>query len=235
MPEGTPITAPLAGVVTGINAPDGSLPAWGAVVTYKLTTPYNSVATHIAFLHLSSIAAGIKVGSTVSVGTVLGTGGSGPNAAGSQKAALGFAFYNGDYYGYGPTWAQYDGSAALNPTAFLDSLKNSPPVTTPPPTNPPPPVTQTLTVHLAPNADVTALLIKFDSVMTLLNPFNTTGTSDPFSWIAEVGANMWEDLSAFGLRLGFIVVGTYMLLKTCNEFIDYGALVERLSSVVAGI
>src|SRR5258708_5727577 len=139
-PENTPITSPLAGIVSGINAPDGSLPAWGAVVTIKLLVPYNPIADHIAFLHLSSITPGLKIGSSVSVGQVIGVGGSGPHAAGTQKAALGFAFYHGDFYGYGPTWAQYDGKPELNPVPFLVALAV---IGLPPPL----PLTQTITVH----------------------------------------------------------------------------------------
>lgn len=246
VPEGTPITAPLAGVVTGINAPDGSLPAWGAVVTIKLTVPYNSVATHIAFLHLSALASGLSVGSSVSAGQVIGVAGSGPNAAGSQKAALGFAFYNGDYYGYGPSWAQYDGSSQLNPVAFLNGLAKS--GTPPPPTSgtktpPGAPITQTITAHLAPSADVTALLILLDSIMLVNNPFTVQNTQviggttieDPIAWIAEFGTNLWNDTLAVGLRSVFVVIGGYVILKVMNEFIDYSALVDRFSSVVAAV
>lgn len=125
VPEGTSITSPLSGVVSGINAPDGSMPNWGAVVTIKLSIPYNPIADHIAFLHLTSIAPGLKVGSPISVGQQIGIGGSGgATPTGTQPAALGFAFYHGDYYGYGPTWSQYVGSSQLNPVPFLDSLKN---------------------------------------------------------------------------------------------------------------
>ena len=125
VPDGTPVTSPLAGIVSGINAPDGSMPSWGAVVTIKLSTPYNPIADHIAFLHLTSIAPGLKVGSPVAVGQVVGTAGSGRTTPpGTQPAALGFAFYHGDYYGYGSTWSQYVGSQQLNPVPFLDSLRS---------------------------------------------------------------------------------------------------------------
>jgi hypothetical protein len=209
MPEGSPITTPLSGVVTGINAPDGSLPAWGAVVTIKLSVPYNSVATHIAFLHLTSIASGLHVGSAVSAGQQIGVGGSGPNAAGTQKAALGFAFYNGDAYGYGPSWAQYDGSGQLNPVAFLDSLKKSGIQGGTPPSGTKTPITATITAHLGPNANVTALLIQLDQAMTVLNPFDVqtsgiiggTTITDPISWLADFGTNIWNDMAAVGLRL----------------------------------
>ena len=130
VPEGTPVTSPLSGVVSGINAPDGSMPGWGAVVTIKLSTPYNPVADHMAFLHLTSIAPGLHVGSPVSVGQQIGIAGSGgATPPGTQPAALGFAFYHGDYYGYGPTWSQYVGSPQLNPVPFLDSLKGGAPIT----------------------------------------------------------------------------------------------------------
>jgi len=238
VPDGTPITAPLPGVVSGLNAPDGSLPAWGAVVTIKMTTPYNSVATHYAFLHLSTIAFGIKVGSSISIGTVIGTAGPGPGAAGSQKAALGFALYNGDYYGYGPTWAQYLGSPQLNPVALLNSLKAGS-ATVPPPVAPgggttKPPITKTVTVPLSPNADVTDLLIKFDRMMEITNPFEVGQVStvmglslaDPISWLVAFGNNLWNDALATTLRGGFLVVGGWIILKVFNEFIDYGAAID---------
>ncbi len=244
VPDGTPITSPALGVVSGLNAPDGSLPAWGAVVTIKMITPYNSVATHIAFLHLTTIASGLHVGSQVSVGTVIGTAGSGPSAAGSQKAALGFAFYNGDYYGYGPSWAQYLGSAQLNPVPYLESLKSGKVIIPPPVTGgggvAKPPVTQTITTPLKPNADVTDLLIRFDRMLIINNPFDVQGTTaitglsitDPISWLAQFGVHMWNDALATLLRGMFLVVGGWLMLKVGSEFVDYDALVTGVRSRV---
>lgn len=119
VPDGYAITALLPGTVTGINAPDGSMPAWGAVVTIKLDTPINSIATHTAYLHLASIAPGITKGAHVAAGDLVGYSG-GSRAAGTQKVPVGFALYAGDYYGYGPEWSKYLGNAALNMTSLLD-------------------------------------------------------------------------------------------------------------------
>lgn len=123
VPDGYPITALLSGVVTGINSPDGSVPAWGAAITIKLDQPINSLATHTAYIHLSSIASGLAVGSRVNAGDVIGYSG-GARAAGTQKVPIGFALYAGDIYGYGPQWSQDLGNASLNPTSVLDAAKN---------------------------------------------------------------------------------------------------------------
>ena len=56
VPDGVPITALASGVVSGINAPDGSHPAFGQVVTVKLDTPLNPIADHMAYLHLNQIS-----------------------------------------------------------------------------------------------------------------------------------------------------------------------------------
>lgn len=243
VPDGTAVTAPLAGVVSGINAPDGSTPAWGYVVTIRLTTPYNSVADHIAFLHMSSIAPGLHVGMPVQVGQLLGTAGSGQSTPpGTQPAALGFAFYHGDYYGYGTTWSQYVGSPQLNPVPFLDALKKNSPITPIPPTATNAPiasekknltslVTSPVVTGLSPNADVTQLLISLDQTMIIENPFASAplNTSDPIGWITEVGGSAWLDSVAIGLRLLFLVVGGFILLRVINEFIDYGALIQAFT------
>lgn len=118
VPDNYPITALLGGTVTGINSPSGSIPAWGAVVTIKLDSPLNPIATHTAYLHLASIAPGLAVGSHVSAGDLIGYSG-GKSAAGSQKVPLGFALYHGPFYGFGPEWSQYLGSPSLNMTALL--------------------------------------------------------------------------------------------------------------------
>lgn len=117
-PAGTPITALGSGIVSGINAPDGSNPAFGQVVTIKLDQPLNPIATHMAYLHLNGLPAGLAIGQRVSVGDTIGYAGA--NAQGN--AGTGFALYNGDFYGYGPTWAQYVGSAFLNPVPFLNKV-----------------------------------------------------------------------------------------------------------------
>lgn len=120
LPPNYPVTALLPGVVTYIDAPGYNVPAWGAAITIKLDTPVNAIATHTAYIHLASIPANVQVGTHVNAGDLIGYNG-GINAAGTQKVPLGFALYNGDHYGFGQSWSQYLGSAALNPVSLLNN------------------------------------------------------------------------------------------------------------------
>ena len=118
IPADYPVTALLPGVVTALDS--GNV-AWGAVVTIRLDTPINAIATHTAYLHLASTT--VSVGQHVNSGDLIGYNGY-QNAAGTQKVPLGFALYNGDHYGFGASWGQYLGSAALNPVPLLDAAAN---------------------------------------------------------------------------------------------------------------
>ncbi|MDE2588111.1 MAG: hypothetical protein KGL95_00370, partial [Patescibacteria group bacterium] len=62
-------------------------------------------------------------------GDVIGTGGGNITGSGRQPAGVGFAFFNGDAYGYGPTWNQYVGSKQLDPTSFLSTFSSASPST----------------------------------------------------------------------------------------------------------
>lgn len=124
VPAGDPITALFSGVVSGINDPSGGVPSWGNVITIKMDNPYNSVATHTAYLHLASIAPGLKVGDRISAGQIVGYSGGTNPGPGLQNASVGFAFYNGDYYGFGPTWTKYNGSPLLDPTKLFNDLQS---------------------------------------------------------------------------------------------------------------
>ena len=73
VPDGVPITALASGVVSGINAPDGSQPGFGQVVTVKLDTPLNPSADHMAYLHLNQISC--SQGQRVTFGTPVGVAG----------------------------------------------------------------------------------------------------------------------------------------------------------------
>ncbi len=128
--------------------------------------------------------------------------------------------------------------------AFLDSLKSGK-TTVPPPsgTGGPPaklPVTQTITHVLKPNADVTALLIQFDQLMIVNNPFDVGSVStvpglslaDPISWLVSFGNNVWNDALSVTIRSAFLLVGGWIILKVCNEFLDYGALIDGARSRV---
>lgn len=115
-----PITALAQGTVTNID----EVSPWGYAVTVKDTNPHNAIATHDVYLHLTSIDQSLYVGKTIQAGDVIGTGGNNQTGSGKQQAGVGYAWYNGDQYGYGPTWSQYVGSSQLNPTSFFTSFKS---------------------------------------------------------------------------------------------------------------
>ena len=120
-PAGTPITALLPGTVSGVNSIGGAIPPYGAVVTVKLQTPINNLATHTAYLHLARVAPNITPGQWVNSGDVIGYSG-GVKPAGSQPAYPGFALYNGDYYGQGAAWnlmTLQNVTGPLNPLPIL--------------------------------------------------------------------------------------------------------------------
>ncbi len=125
LPPGTPITALSPGTVTAVDNP-----AWGGAVTMQMDSPYNSIATHEAYIHLQNSS--VHVGQHLDAGDVLGVGG-GNVTSGSQKAGVGFAFYHGNDYGFGPDWNQYIGSPAQNPVNFLNQVKVTGPGGNPPP------------------------------------------------------------------------------------------------------
>ena len=127
LPALFPVQALLPGTVTAL---DGGNVAWGAVVTIRLDTPLNSLATHTAYLHLNSTK--VRVGQHVNVGDTIGLNG-GSAAAGSQKVPLGFALYNGDHYGLGSAWALETAQnlqGPLNPVPYIEAAKNGTLLTT---------------------------------------------------------------------------------------------------------
>ncbi len=128
VPNNTPITALYGGVISGIDtAGSGAIPAYGHVVTVKLHQPLNGLATHTAYLHLTSIAPGLTVGSQVRTGDVLGYGGSGSGTPpGTQPAPVGF--YSCDYYGQGSAWSNETSAnlaGALNPVPIIDAARGN--------------------------------------------------------------------------------------------------------------
>jgi hypothetical protein len=112
------VTALLAGVVTDID--HGS--PWSCVVTVRLNTALNSLATHCAYIHLRADVA-VRIGQQLAVGTTIGYNGF-AHAEGSEKAPLGFALYNGDSYGKGAAWAlmtKTNLQGPLSPVSLLDA------------------------------------------------------------------------------------------------------------------
>ncbi len=104
-------------------------------------------------------------------------------------------------------------------------------------------------VHIAPNADVTALLWALDQVLALTNPFNVTTAAteainvagisvqftDPVGWVEGFGINIVDDLAALVARLIFLVIGVMVILKVMNNFIDLGAIGETIAGGVETI
>src|SRR5713101_5297543 len=69
----TPITALLKGTISGTQT-DVNV-HYGQTVTWKLDPPYNGYATHMYAIHLAALAPGIKIGTPINVGTVIGYSG----------------------------------------------------------------------------------------------------------------------------------------------------------------
>jgi hypothetical protein len=246
-PAGTPITVILPGTISGLNAPDGSMPAWGAVVTIRLDTPVNTIATHTAYLHLAPLPSSLRVGQHVNAGTVIGYSG-GPGAAGAQKVPVGFALYNGDVYGFGASWSQYVGNPLLNPYGILTAASgghlNIPASSGGSGST----LTDTMTgavTRVAPNADVTTLLYVLDQVLLLTNPFKISGVqqdsiagvsfTDPVAWAQQFGQNVIDDFSAGIIRLLFILLGLFILYKVASTFIDPSAVTQTAVSGAATV
>lgn len=117
VPGNYPVTALLPGTVTNVERT-----SWGqTVVTVKLDTPLNSLATHTFYEHLSG--ATVSQGQRVNQGDLIGYN----NPPGSVP--LGFGLYPGDVYGYGPGWNQLQndlkpgGAGLLNPTNLLNAAR----------------------------------------------------------------------------------------------------------------
>lgn len=248
-PDGTAITALGSGQVSAV-VPNGS-DAWGATVTVRLDVPVNSIATHEAYLHLAANPP-VRVGQRVSVGTLLGYSG-GANAAGAQKAPVGFALYNGDQYGHGPSWSQYLGNPALNPVPVLDAFAgggggtggftlfsqgqgfSDGGITG---------AAKAAAVVIAPNAAVTDLLQGLDQGLRLTNPFLINSPqitiagvtfSDPVAWWGQLGQNMVDDATAFTVRFMFFLLAMLVFYKVFSAFIDFGAIGQSVMSGVGTV
>lgn len=112
-----PITALLPMTVTSVQ-----VTGFGqTVVTGKLDTPLNSLATHTFYEHMSSSTVG--VGQHVNSGDLIGYN----NPSG--QVPLGFGLYSGDVYGSGPAYnilqndLQPGGAGLLNPVNLLNQAQ----------------------------------------------------------------------------------------------------------------
>lgn len=117
-PPGYPVAAILPGTVTSVQRT-----SWGqSVVTIKLDSPLNALATHTFYEHMHDATVG--VGQHVNQGEIIGNA----NYAG-EGANLGFGLYSGDIYGAGPAWQtlQNDlkpgGAGLLNPIALINDIQ----------------------------------------------------------------------------------------------------------------
>lgn len=113
-----PITALLSGIVTSVqNTSFGQ-----NVVTIRLDSPLNNLATHTFYEHMSSTT--VQVGQHVSAGTLIGYN----NPQG--QVPLGFGLYSGDTYGSGSAWQTLQNDLCpgcanlLNPTKLLNAAKS---------------------------------------------------------------------------------------------------------------
>jgi murein DD-endopeptidase MepM/ murein hydrolase activator NlpD len=221
---GTPVGSPIAGSVVRTAQFANSI---GSMIEIQAVD-----GSVWLFQHLTGKLA---TGAKVSVGTIIGLENGLPVDQYSTGPHIEVRYtapgtWNAATPQYGEPW--------INPASVYAKIGGAAASGTPPPVSvpTPTPITQTIAKSLAPTADVTALLILLDGVMTLLNPFDVgtvnvvggTTISDPISWLAAFGTNLWDDLGSVGIRLLFLLSGSYILLKTMNEFIDYGALVERI-------
>lgn len=117
IPGNYPVAAILSGVVTSEQNV-----SWGGqtVVTIKLDTPLNSLATHTAYQHMGSAI--VSQGQHVNQGDIIGYN----NPDG--MVPLGFSLYSGDVYGSGPAWdiLQQDigpgGAHLLDPVPLITSI-----------------------------------------------------------------------------------------------------------------
>ncbi len=100
-------------------------------------------------------------------------------------------------------------------------------------------------IPIAPNAEIAGLLAAFDAGLKLQNPFEVTpaqdtinagpvsfSISDPVDYASKVLSNMYYDAMALAVRLIFLVLGGFILLKVSSAFIDYGAIAGAAEGAV---
>jgi len=248
VPDNYPIATILSGTVSGINNPNGSIDPWGAAVTLRLDNPINSLATHIAYLHLSKIT--VRLGQHVQVGDLVGYNG-GNAAAGVQKVPLGVALYSGAYYGHDGWNLQTLQNLAgpLNIVPLLDSAKQG--TLLQGYTAPPPYTSNTflttffstakttftnITASISPNADVVVVLDVLDSTMQFTNPLEAMqGDPNPLDWFGEVAYAISLDFVALTLRALVLFLGVYMCFKVVNQLTNITGTVSKTAQAGADV
>lgn len=100
--------------------------------------------------------------------------------------------------------------------------------------------------QLTPNANVTAFLVATDDYLTLKNPFdvdtstiqdNIAGVSftDPVKWLIEVANNTGNQIIAITIRIIFVVLGLYILLRVVQNFVDTSGSSEGIAKVLQSL
>lgn len=250
VPYGYPVAMPVTGTISGINSPNGIMPSFGAVVTIKLDTPINNLATHLAFLHLADVT--VRLNQRVNIGDVVGHAGDSNHAAGSAPALMGVALTSDDYYGIGSGWKyNAQGDARLDPSPFIDAVKNNTPFTLSyngvTPTGVAAGIgvvgaheglvsgltaaTQyvTQTVHLVPDANTVAVFDVLDIYTELVGfdqalPRDASGNPDYsniFTVLADLLAWFTLETSIIIVRLLFIAVGIYICFRVINHVVNF--------------
>jgi hypothetical protein len=99
-------------------------------------------------------------------------------------------------------------------------------------------------IGLAPNADVTQVLVAIDTALALINPFFIQGGQidtigvlgasvsflDPVSWLIGFGLNIVEDFVALICRASLIALGLFCIFKVISNFIDVQQLATSAAS-----
>lgn len=243
----------MPGTVTAL---DGGEVQWGAVVTIRLDTPLNSMATHTVYLHLARST--VKVGQHVNTGDLIAYNGY-ASAAGYQKVPLGFALYNGDHYGFGSAWGlmtKTNLNGLLNPVPVLNSAKNGTiPVSSTSVNNLGIPPLTGLGKYIPSSQQVHETLIntpgfygialaideaeKFPGWVDLTQkqPDVTisgvdTGFSPPdiVGLTRSVGSTLTDNFLAFAIRFDLVLFGTILLIALMIKPI--GALIKTVSPFV---
>lgn len=256
---GLPANYPIATILSGtVTATHGGEDAYGGTVTIKLDTPINSLATHIAFEHLSQVNA--RKGMHVNPGDIIGHAGSRP--LGSQNAALGFALYNGDDYGHGNAWSLMTRKnllGPLNPVPIVEAAKNGTltegasgvggqsggsssggssgnslldlfTIQTDTPF-----LQQTAAklsnVQIGADDSVVIILVLLDHMMDFYNPFLAFRGGNIISDFGDFLLAIGLDWGAFSTRVIIWAIGVYILFKVFNSVINVTGLASGALSI----
>lgn len=243
VPHGYPVASIESGVVSGLNTPNtNAIPSFGAVVTIKLDNPINSLATHLAFLHLADIT--VRQGQRVLIGDVIGHAGDAGSTAGSAPAPLGVALCNGDYYGFGNEWS-YNAKAdpRLNPVPLIESIATGTPFSTTGSITPQSAVTSTVTkfnqliannVNLSPTPDVVDVLFILDNFTTLTNPFTVIeNDSNPLDWIPKILVEIGLNFTVLFVDMLFLLFGVWICMQVINDITHFQQKLQQIGLTAA--